>query len=230
MCEEAACRYYPILLDLRGKKALVVGGGRVAHRKIETLLEHGASVEVIARELNRSVAGLVEKGLIRFGGQEFSEDRLDGVFLFIAATSDADLNRHVSEKAQRKGLLVNAVDQPSDCNFILPSILRRGDLVVSVSTSGKSPAFARKIREDLEKHFGDEFESFLAIMGRLRERVLSLGLSQEQNREVFENLIASRLLHSLGEKDWDGAASVVSEILGRPFSREDLMTYARKTG
>jgi precorrin-2 dehydrogenase / sirohydrochlorin ferrochelatase len=187
-------------------------------------------VEVIARELNRSVAGLVEKGLIRFGGQEFSEDRLDGVFLVIAATSDADLNCRVSEKAQRKGLLVNAVDQPSDCNFILPSILRRGDLVVSVSTSGKSPAFARKIREDLEKHFGDEFESFLAIMGRLRERVLSLGLSQEQNREVFEKLIASRLLHSLGEKDWDGAASVVSEILGRPFSREDLMTYARKTG
>jgi precorrin-2 dehydrogenase / sirohydrochlorin ferrochelatase len=134
------------------------------------------------------------------------------------------------KKRRRKGLLVNAVDQPSDCNFIVPSILRRGDLVVSVSTSGKSPAFARKIREDLEEHFGDEFESFLAIMGHLRERVLSVGLSQEQNKELFEQLIASRLLHFLGKEDWEGAASIVTEILDRPFSREELMTYARKRG
>lgn len=230
MCEKTGCRYYPILVDLRGKNVLVVGGGKVAHRKIETLIEHGASVEVIARELDRPVAGLVEKGLVRYGGQEFSEDHLDRVFLVIAATSDEGLNRRVSEKAQSKGLLVNAVDQPSDCNFIVPSILRRGDLVVSVSTSGKSPAFAKKIREDLEAQFGDEFDSFLAVMGRLRERVLSLGLSQEQNKQVFERLIASSLLRSLGEKDWDGAASTVTEILGRPVSREELMTYARKTG
>lgn len=230
MCEKAECRYYPILVDLKGKKALVVGGGKVAHRKIETLLDHGASVEVIAREMGRPVAGLVEAGSIRYGGQEFSEDRLDGVFLVIAATSDGDLNRLVSEKAQRRGLLVNAVDQPSDCSFILPSVLRRGDLVVCVSTSGKSPALAKKIREDLEEQFGDEFESFLAVMGRLRERVLCLGLSQQQNKEVFEKLIASRLLYCLREKDWEGAASIVTGILGRPFSSRELMSYARKTG
>jgi precorrin-2 dehydrogenase/sirohydrochlorin ferrochelatase len=230
MCEKAECRYYPILVDLKGRKVLVVGGGKVAYRKIVTLLDHGASVEVIARDLDRPLAELVEKGLIRNGGQEFCVDHLNGVFLVIAATSDAELNRRVSEKAQEKGLLVNAVDQPADCNFIVPSILRRGDLVVSVSTSGKSPAFARKIRKDLEEHFGDEFESFLTVMGRLRERVLALGLSHEQKREVFEKLIASRLLYCLGEEDWEGAASIASEILGRPFSREELMAYARKTG
>jgi precorrin-2 dehydrogenase / sirohydrochlorin ferrochelatase len=228
MSKKEGCRYYPILVDLRGKRVLVVGGGMVAHRKIETLLEHGASVEVVAKDLDRPVAGLVDKGLIGYGGREFSEAFLNGVFLVIAATSDEELNRRVAEKAQEKGLLVNAVDQPSDCNFIVPSILRRGDLVVSISTSGKSPAFAKKIRRDLEEHFGDEFESFLDVMGSLRESVLSLGLSQEQNKKVFEKLITSPLLHCLGEKKWEEAAGIVSDILGRPVSSEELMTYARK--
>lgn len=230
MCEKAECRYYPILVDLKGRRVLVVGGGKVAYRKIATLLDHGASVEVIARDLDRPLAELVEKGLIRNGGQEFCVDRLNGVFLVIAATSDAELNRRVSEKAQEKGLLVNAVDQPADCNFIVPSILRRGDLVVSVSTSGKSPAFARKIREDLESQFGDEFESFLDLMGRLRERVLSLALTQQENKQIFDKLIASRLLDSLRKEDWEGAAFIVSEIVGQAFSGEELMQYARKRG
>jgi precorrin-2 dehydrogenase / sirohydrochlorin ferrochelatase len=227
MCDKVECRYYPILVDLRGRKVLVVGGGRVAHRKIITLLQHGASVEVAARDLDPPLADLAEQGLIGYRGREFSEDHLDGVFLVIAATSDAMLNHRVSEAAHSRGLLVNAVDQPSDCNFIVPSILRRGDLIVSVSTSGKSPAFARKIREDLEEHFGDEFESFLAIMGRLRERVLSLGLPQEQNKEIFEKLVASGLLSCLREKDWEAAASIVTEILGRPFASEEIMPYMR---
>jgi precorrin-2 dehydrogenase / sirohydrochlorin ferrochelatase len=230
MCEKAGCRYYPILVDLRGKRVLVVGGGKVAYRKIETLLEHGASVEVVARELCHPLVELEEKGAISHKGRAFSEEHLDGVFLVIAATSDAALNRRVSEKAQHLGLLVNAVDQPSDCNFIVPSILRRGDLVIAVSTSGKSPALARKIREDLEGRFGGEFESFLAAMGVLREQVLSLGLSQERNKEIFETLIASRFLLLLGKGDWDGAASIVTEILGLPFSGEEIMAWARKRG
>jgi len=230
MSEKGGCRYYPILVDLRGKRVLVVGGGKVAYRKIETLLEHGASVEVVAKDLDRPVAGLVDKGLIGYGGREFSEASLNGVFLVIAATSDEELNRRVAQKAQEKGLLVNAVDQPSDCNFIVPSILRRGDLVVSVSTSGKSPAFAKKIRRDMEERFGDEFEAFLDVMGSLRERVLSLGLSQEENKEMFEKLIESRLLFCIGKKEWGEAARIVADILGRPVSAEELMMYARKRG
>jgi precorrin-2 dehydrogenase/sirohydrochlorin ferrochelatase len=215
-------------LDLEGKRVLVVGGGRVAQRKIETLLEHGAVVDVVAGELNRPIASLAERGLVHYAGQDFSESNLDGILLVVAATSDVSFNRHVSEKARQKGLLVNAVDQPSECNFIVPSILRRGDLVVAVSTSGKSPAFARKIREDLEAYFGEEYESFLTLMGRLRELVLSRGFSQEQNKVLFEKLIASSLLGSIRENDWERAASIITDVLGRPFSQEEIMTYARK--
>jgi len=221
-------RYYPILLELKGKRVLVVGGGKVAQRKIEALLEHEAFVNVVAKELSGPVASLVEKGLIHYAGQDFSESHLDKIFMVIAATSDVSLNRHVSEKAQQKGLLVNAVDQPSECNFIVPSVLRRGDLVLAVSTSGKSPAFARKVREDLEAHFGGEYESFLALMGHLREIVLSQGFSQEQNKALFEKLIASPLLLSIRDKDWERAASIVSDVFGRPFSREEIVSYARE--
>jgi precorrin-2 dehydrogenase/sirohydrochlorin ferrochelatase len=221
-------RYYPILLDLKGKRVLVVGGGKVAQRKIETLLEHGASVQVIARELTPPIALLAEKGMIHYAGRDFSESHLDRVFLVIAATDDAKLNRLVSDKAQQRGLLVNAVDQPSECNFIVPSVLRRGDLVVAVSTSGKSPAFARKVREELEEQFGEEVDLYLTLMGNLRINILSQGLPQGQNKELFEKLISSQLLLAIRQNDWDRAASIISEVLGRSFSPDEIMGYARE--
>jgi precorrin-2 dehydrogenase/sirohydrochlorin ferrochelatase len=231
-CERAkdtSRRYFPILVDLRGKKVLVVGGGNVAARKIGSLLAHGATVELIAKELSAHVAAWVEKGLVKHVDQDFSESRLESFFMVIAATNDDSLNQQVSLKAQEHGLLVNVVDQPLDCNFIVPSVLRRGDLVVAVSTSGKSPAFARKIRLDLERQFGDEIECFLILMGHLRERVLAHGLPQDQNKELFEKLIVSPLLLAIRNKDWDQAASVISGILGWPFSREEVMKYTGKS-
>ena len=98
---------------------------------------------------------------------------------------------------------------------------------MAVSTSGKSPAFARKVREDLEAHFGEEFASFLTLMGNLRELVLSRGFSQEQNKVLFEKLIASPLLVSIRNNDWDRAASIVSDVLGGSFSQEEIMGYTR---
>lgn len=220
-------RFYPILVDLQGKRALVVGGGKVAQRKIETLLEQEASVQVVARELTESLEELRSEGRIEFLGNNFSEDFLDGAFLVFAATDDASLNRRVSEAAQRKGLLVNAVDQPSDCNFIVPSVLSRGDLLIAVSTSGKSPAFARKVRVELERHFGEEYGAFLNLMGNLRKEILRLGLSQERNKIAFEELVYSNLLDAIREKNWDLASQVIGKVLGRPVSRDRILDYLK---
>ncbi|MBW1863903.1 MAG: bifunctional precorrin-2 dehydrogenase/sirohydrochlorin ferrochelatase [Deltaproteobacteria bacterium] len=203
--------YYPIFIDLQGKKVIVVGGGTVAQRKIETLLEYGAVVHVIARQLTPTLNEYVEEGKMKLLGREFRESYLSGAFVVIA----------------EKGLLVNAVDQPSDCNFIVPSILRRGDLLIAVSTSGKSPALAKKVRETLEKKFGSEYELLLILMGHLRKEILSRGLSQDENMRIFHDLVDSRLLRAIGEKDWDEVASILNGIIETGLSSDDILDLLR---
>ena len=220
--------YYPIFLNLRGKRTVVVGGGMVAQRKIETLLEHGADVHVISRALTPELDREVKGGRVKHLGEEFSETHLDGAFMVIAATDDTDLNRRVSRAAQKKGLLINAVDQPDDCNFIVPSILRRGDLRIAISTSGKSPAMARKVREDLETQFGDEYESFLNLMGRMRREIIARRLSQKENSRIFRELIESSILEAIGREAWEEAASALSDIVKIAYTPEEVRKLCKK--
>ena len=219
--------YYPIFIDLQGEKVVVVGGGTVAERKIETLLEYGAVVSVVSRELTPPLRKYVEEGKIKFLEQEFRENQLKGAFMVIAATDDSLLNHQVSKIAREKGLLINAVDQPSDCNFIVPSILRRGDLSIAVSTSGKSPALAKKIREELENSFGDEYGILLALMGRLRKEILSRGFSQAENSRLFRELVDSDILEAIGRKDWNEVSSVFNRILHTQFLPDNIITWLR---
>jgi len=219
--------YYPILVNLRGQKVVVVGGGKVAERKIETLLHCSAVVHVVSRDLTDTLSGYAEEGKITYLGNAFLDSQLDGAFMVIAATDDAELNRRVSLAAKRQNLLVNAVDQPEDCNFIVPSILQRGDLIIAVSTSGKSPALARRIRQELEATFGEEYKSLLVMMGRLRKEVLSLRLSSEENKAFFQKLVESDLLTAIEKRDWDDVAAILSEAFGRAVSRDDVMDYLK---
>lgn len=217
--------YYPIIVNLRGKKALVVGGGRVAERKIETLLQSSASVHLVSRELTDTLSRYVEEHKITYLGDTFGEAQLDGAFMVIAATDDPALNRRVSLASEKRHILVNAVDQPEDCNFIVPSILKRGDLIIAVSTSGKSPALARKIRQELESTFGEEYQILLALMGRLRKEVLSLGLSSAENKAIFRKLVETGLLSAIEKRDRDEVAAILSKALGRTVSRDDVVNY-----
>jgi len=219
--------YYPIFIDLDGEKVVVVGGGMVAQRKIETLLEYGADVHVVSQKLTPTLNKYLEEGRIKFLGHEFRDNHLNGAFMVVAATDDPLLNRKVSEKAREKGLLVNAVDQPSDCNFIVPSILRRGDLLIAVSTSGKSPALAKKVREELEERFGDEYESLLILMGRLRKEILSQGLSRDENRRIFHELVNSHILDAIVKNDWNEVATILNTTINTQLSSEDVINYLK---
>jgi precorrin-2 dehydrogenase/sirohydrochlorin ferrochelatase len=221
--------YYPIFVDLEGKKVVVVGGGVVAQRKIERLLEFEAQVHVISQELNATLAGYLREGRIKFIGREFTDSERDGAFMVIAATDDSPLNHRVSKSAMEKGLLVNVVDEPYDCNFIVPSVLRRGDLLIAVSTSGKSPALAKRLRKELEKRFGREYESLLTLMGRLRKKILSRGLSQGENRRIFTCLAEDPLiLEVISRKDWKELAGILNEVLGTKLSSKDVIKLVSK--
>lgn len=214
--------YYPILMDLEGRRTLVVGGGAVAERKVLTLLDFGAQVDVVSREISPSLEALFEEGRIRWLGRDFKDKHLDGAVLVIAATDQAEANRRVSAACHARGIPVNVVDQPEDCSFIVPAVVRRGDLILAVSTSGRSPALARAVRGELEERFGPEYADFLAIMGSVREYVLSLGLDHKVNRALFQDMVNSNLLEAVRRRDWSSAAGILTEILGTAWSEEDV--------
>jgi precorrin-2 dehydrogenase/sirohydrochlorin ferrochelatase len=205
--------FYPVFLELEGKTALVVGGGGVAERKIESLMDCGASIRIVSRELNERVRQLSESENVEFVEGEFDGSHLDGVSLVVAATDDAALNSRVSAVARERGIPVNAVDQPADCDFIVPSVVKRGDLIFAVSTSGKSPATAKKIRKELEARYGDEYRVFLELMGRTRKAVLSLGYPQKENSRIFEAIVHSGTLDAIRQDDWETVSQLLEAVL-----------------
>lgn len=220
--------YYPIFLELEGKTVLVVGGGSVARRKVETLLEYGAEVNIVSKELTPKLRELVEAGKIRQIGEEFLDRHLDNTFLAYAATDDMQLNHEISESARKKGVLINAVDQPADCDFIVPSIVRKGDLSIAVSTSGKSPALAKSIRKQLDLQFGNEYQTFLALMGRLRKEILSSGLSQEENSRIFHKIVNSGILNALAEDNPEDVEAILRKTVPQNIDLKKCLEEERE--
>lgn len=217
--------FYPIFVELKGKKILIVGGGKVAQRKVETFLEYGALLFLISKDITPVLAQYKEQGKLIYLGEEFYEDSLEDVSLVVSATNDPDLNHRVSEAAKSRGLLVNAVDQPADCSFIVPSIIRRGDLMIAVSTSGKSPALAKQLRKRLERQFGSHYGTFLTLMGNLRNEILNKGLPTKENSRIFKEIVESPILDDIGRGDWADVASNLNRILHSHMSTEDVLTY-----
>ncbi len=168
--------YFPIFLGLSGKRCVVVGGGEVALRKVRALLEHEAEVKVISPKLCPELAQMAEKKIIQVLPRVYDHGDLEGAFMVIAATDDGMINRKVADEARQRGVLVNVVDDPEQSAFIVPSYLRRGALTIAVSTAGKSPALARKIRTRLEKDFGAEYASLAIIASEVRSELKQQGI------------------------------------------------------
>ncbi len=217
--------YYPVIIDLKDRKVLVVGGGSVAVRKVETLLRNSARVSLVALKLNPLLQKYVDEGRVEYLGTGFDEKYIRDVFMVIAATDDSRLNHRISMAAEAKNILVNAVDQPEDCNFIVPSVVKRGDLIIAVSTSGKSPAYAREIRKRLSREFGREHECFLKMMGRIRKEVISRGYGHNANSIIFNRIVTSSILELIKAEDWQGVSDLLSNILQREVTVDDVKNY-----
>lgn len=182
-------KYYPAFLNLKDKPCIVIGGGEVAERKIKALLDAEASVTVISPELTPSLKELSKKGRIKHISRPYKRGDLEGAFLVIAATSDMEVNRDVYEEASDRP--VNVVDVPELCTFIVPSVIRKGDLTIAISTSGTSPALARAIREQLEETIPEEIAEVLDLLRSLRPVLKGSPeiLKRIGSRETFRILI-----------------------------------------
>jgi precorrin-2 dehydrogenase/sirohydrochlorin ferrochelatase len=216
-------RYYPVHLDIKNRNCLVVGGGAVGTRKVNALLECGARVTVVSPDPTGQLKIMAAEGSITLNARTYRTDDIKNMFLVIGATDDETLNYRISKDAEQTNTLCNIADRPEACNFILPSIVCRGDLVITISTSGKSPALAKKLRQKLEAQFGEEYADFLHLMGAIRKKLLSQAHKPEAHKAVFNQLIDMDLVELIRKGKKEEINSLLYEILGEGYKIEELL-------
>lgn len=195
---------YPAILLLDGRLAVVIGGGPVAERKVRTLREAGAKVRLVSETVTRRLRDLAESGEIEFVERRYERGDLAGAVVAVAATDDEAVNRGVYAEAGEQGIPVNVVDNTALCTFIAPSIVRQGDLVVAISTGGAAPALAVRIRERLEREFGEEYARFLELTAELRETVDIPG-DQDDRAKAWYRVIDGDVLDLVRAGDMEAA-------------------------
>jgi precorrin-2 dehydrogenase / sirohydrochlorin ferrochelatase len=207
-------KYYPVYLDITNKRCVIVGGGDVAERKAERLLDFGARVTVIGKTLTPLLETMKREGRIEHIHADYDGALIGNAFMLIGATDRDDINTRISLDGKHKGILVNIVDDPAKCDFILPSLVQQGDLAIAISTGGKSPALAKKLREELEKRYGPEYEALLHMLGKLREKVVARGHASDENKRLFEAVIDSDIIQHIQDKNWEQVKKIIYEITG----------------
>ncbi|QZY57359.1 precorrin-2 dehydrogenase/sirohydrochlorin ferrochelatase family protein [Crassaminicella profunda] len=187
-------KYYPIMLDVCEKKCIVIGGGKVAERKVISLLTCGAKVKVISLKHTNRLKELQLEKKIELIERSYTVGDIKGNFLAFIATNQGKVNEICIEEARNEGVLVNVIDNPCECDFVVPSVIRRGDLQVTISTNGKSPMLSKKIREELEEIFGEEYTEFISALGDLRKIALKEIDDIHIRRNIFKRIVYSDLL------------------------------------
>jgi precorrin-2 dehydrogenase/sirohydrochlorin ferrochelatase len=187
---------FPAFIKLTDRACLVVGAGEVATSKIELLLLARARVTVVAPLAISSIENLAHSGTLNWLQREFQADDINGVFLVIAATSSGAVNRAVYLEAQRRGILCNSVDDPPNCDFYFPAVVRRGDLQIAISTAGESPALAQRIRQYLERNLDDSLGDWVREIGNRRREIIATQPPSEQRKQLLHRLASSNFVES----------------------------------
>ena len=169
--------YYPVFLEMKDRRCVVIGGGAVAERKVEGLVAVGANVTVISPAITNGLRELLTQGAIRHVAREYQTGDRAGYDLVFVATDNSEINVVVSNEARSLRIWVNSADDPDHCDFILPAVIRRGDLAVAVSTGGVSPAVTRAIREELDQYVSADYASFVQIAGEVRRELREKSVS-----------------------------------------------------
>ncbi len=213
-------RYYPAFLDLREREVLVVGGGKVAERKVKTLLEVGARVRVVSLDLTPALAEMAALGQIAYRAGEFEDADLEGVWLVIGATNDPRANQRVAEAAARHRLFCNIVDVPALCSFLVPALIERGDVLIAISTSGQSPALAQRLKREIEMMIGPEYGRLAELLGRLRAFVKQKIPDAERRADIFHRLVQSDLPERLRAENPSNVERHARQLIERWIEEE----------
>ena len=204
---------YPISLDMSNQKCLVVGGGKVAERKVADLLEQGAQIEIVSPKLTETLQTLYQQKQLSWRQEVYQAAQLAGKFLVIAATDQPKINLQIARDCQALGLLVNVIDQKEAGNFIVNAHFTQGDLQIAVSTGGVSPALARQIKEQLAEEFGPEYKTMLEIVKEARQEALATITNAEKRRAFLQSLAQMDLTEQLKQTSQEDVQKRVRKCL-----------------
>jgi len=204
--------YYPIFVELQDRRCLVIGGGREAQRKVEGLLAAGGRVTVIAPKLARDLQRLLAEGRIDLQQREYREGDVEGYEVVMVATDDGAVNAQVAAEGKRRRVWVNAADDPKNCDFILPAVIRRGRITIASSTGGASPALARRLREELEAYMTDDIPALADLLAEVREELRARGIAP--SAEVWQAAIDEELRVLLAQRKHRQAKARLLKALG----------------
>lgn len=223
--------FYPIVLRLRDRRVLVVGGGKVGARKAAGLLEAGAHVVVVSPHFVPGFARLVDTAAVTLIERAYGPSDLEGMALVVAATDDAAVNARVRSDARRAGLFVCVVADPEWSDFLVPAVVRRGDLLVAISTSGRSPGLAGQLRREIDLLVPDDWEVLVRLLGVARAKIQAVVENPARRQELMKRLITLDLLSTLRKGGGDAAAdhiqALIAELVATPATREEPATDAR---
>jgi precorrin-2 dehydrogenase / sirohydrochlorin ferrochelatase len=222
--------FYPVTLDIRKRLCLIIGGGEVAARKIEPLLACEAMIRVVSPTACPGVRELAEDGRIEWLPRGYREGDLQGAFLVFAATDNGDVQRLVTREAHERGILINNADNPEACTFQVPAAVRQGDLLLTVSTGGGSPALAAMIRKSLEQEYGPEYGLLVGLLASIRETIVGDGDSPWLHKLLFEQILREDVLSCIREKDWSALQAKLAAILPTTINVDELLADLALSG
>lgn len=211
-------RYYPINLDLKDRRVLVVGGGVIAEGKARQLVEAGAAVHIVSPELTESLNELAEQGKIIWRQGVFAESDLEGSWLVISATDDQAVNEAVARAAAQRSLLCNVVDQTALCNFITPALITRGGIQISISSGGGSPSVAQRVKREIGELIGEEYGELLEVAAEMRAEAKRLIPDFEQRRQLLHAFAESEAIQLLRNGKRDDARKLAFDMLKKAVS------------
>jgi siroheme synthase-like protein len=205
--------FYPVYLNLKGKRVVVIGGGEVAERKVESLLGTEASVVVISPEVTERLSSLANEKQIALLRRAYRPGDCSGAALVLSATNDPELSRAVFQDASAAGALVNTADQPALCDFIMPAVVRRGNIAVAISTGGTSPGLAARLRYKISRIIGPEYGLLAELLSEARAEIRQRVQTEEARKALHYKILDSDIMNLLKHKDTAGAKRLLREMI-----------------
>lgn len=204
--------YYPIMINLHKRICLIIGGGKVAYRKISELLENEVEIKIISKYINDDIKRLIDEENVSYIGSEYNSGFLEKVFLVIIATNDKEINKKILQDCLERNILVNSVDNPKESTFIKPSKINKGDITISISTNGKSPILSKIIKNKVSEIIDNSYSDYIDILGEYRTKALMYIDNEALRREFFIKITNEAYLNEIREAGKEVVCKKIEEI------------------